>query len=123
MRLPIVLLVALLSASLAVVFATPASAAVTSSLQGTTLTLTGDGADDTIALGVSGTDLTVDLNADGVPDATFPLASLTSVIVNAGGGNDVVTASQRAPPATRDQRRGRGGRPDRRRRERHDLRR
>ena len=93
MRLPIVLLVALLSASLAVLFATPACAAVTSSLQGTTLTLTGDGADDTIALGVSGTDLTVDLNADGVPDATFPLASLTSVVVNAGGGNDVVNAS------------------------------
>ena len=73
--------------------AAPAMGAVTGSIQGTTLTISGDGADDTIAVAPSAdtTRLEVDTNADGNPDLSFDRSLFDKTVVNAGAGNDAVT--------------------------------
>lgn len=86
-------LIVLLCAALAGATAAPAAATVTPALQGSTLTLTGDGADDDIAIKAAGLNLAVDLNDDGVADAAFPAAGVSAVVVNAGGGDDTVAGS------------------------------
>jgi Ca2+-binding RTX toxin-like protein len=77
-----------------VALAVPASAATNASIQGDTLTVTGDNAGDTVTLArtaPNGPDLGVDENGDGTADQTFALADFTKISVNAGGGDDTVT--------------------------------
>jgi Ca2+-binding RTX toxin-like protein len=84
-----------------IALAAPASAASTASIQGDTLTVTGDDGRDGIELQrdtPSGTDLRVlvtDLATDGVKlHKTFPIASFSKIQVNAGGGDDRVAIDE-----------------------------
>ncbi len=74
---------------------------VTVSLQGTTLTVTGTDGPDAISITSDGTNLNVDTN--GAPPAEFsvPLTTvITSIVVNAGGGDDTVTGGNGLTPRT-----------------------
>jgi Ca2+-binding RTX toxin-like protein len=66
----------------------PAMASVSASIEGTTLTIAGNGADDTIAISVDTTHLHVDT---GGSDLSFDRSEFDRVVIDAGGGNDTVT--------------------------------
>jgi hypothetical protein len=84
-----------------VALAAPASAASTASIQGDTLTVTGDDGREGIQLQrdtPGGTNLHVvvsDLATDGIKlNTTFPIASFSKIQVNAGAGGDRVTIDE-----------------------------
>src|SRR6185436_19892929 len=62
---------------------------VSASIDDTTLTITGDGANDTIAISVSADMTHLDVNTDGA-DLSFDRSEFDQVEVDAGGGNDTV---------------------------------
>jgi Ca2+-binding RTX toxin-like protein len=70
-----------------------ADAATTGGVSNETLTLTGDAASDKLALrlkpGAPGT-LQMDVGDDGTADKSFSRSTFTKIVVNTGGGNDVV---------------------------------
>jgi Ca2+-binding RTX toxin-like protein len=74
---------------LLLVFAAPAMGSVSASIDDTTLTITGDGADDTIAISVSADMTHLDVDTDGA-DLSFDRSEFDQVKVDAGGGNDTV---------------------------------
>src|SRR5689334_25248236 len=78
--------------------ASPAAGAVTASVQGTTLTITGDGADDTVGITPNLTQLEVDTNGDGVTDQSFDQSTFDRGVIDLGGGNDVLTMSNGLAP-------------------------
>lgn len=94
------LLLAIFAAAL--VFPASASATYTGTVSGTSATLTGDDAGDTLTLTVSGANLAH--NLEGFADPTdfdntqagiqaIPAGDTAAITVNAGGGDDTVTAS------------------------------
>jgi hypothetical protein len=90
----------LAGAFLAVTFAVgahPAQAAYTARVQAGTLTLTGDAADDKLALrlraAAPGT-LEVDVGDDGTADFSFDRSAFTAIDVEAGPGDDTVRVDQ-----------------------------
>lgn len=89
---PKVLRGAALGAGLAgtLAFAAPAMASYTTSLDGSTLRIAGDGASDTLHLVTDTTTLYGDVGADGTIDFSYPRPALTAVGVTAGGGDDEV---------------------------------
>jgi Ca2+-binding RTX toxin-like protein len=83
--------------------AVPASASTTASIQGDTLTVTGDNAGDNITLSRTtsgGPALGIDENSDGTFDQTFTLADFAKISINAGGGDDTVRISDVNGPFT-----------------------
>ena len=80
-----------------VLLALPAHAAVTAQIQGTTLVVTGDSANDQIALrlqgGVPG-NLQVDVGDNGTADFTFDRSLFDHITVNAGAGADALRIDQ-----------------------------
>lgn len=70
----------------------------TASLVGTTLTITGDAAADNISISVSSGNLVVTDSTDS-PSQVYSGAEsgVTAIIVNAGGGNDMVTVQSTVP--------------------------
>jgi len=88
--------VCLISGLLASAFgAAPAAGAVRASIQDGTLTIAGDGADDTIAISPSAdtTHLDVDTDGDGTPDLSFDRSAFDHTVVIAGAGNDTITTA------------------------------
>ena len=76
-------------------FARPAAAAYKAQIGASTLTLTGNGASDKLALRLgSPTILQVDVGDDGTADFEFDRSSFTGVRVDAGGGNDQIRVDQ-----------------------------
>ncbi|HSL63145.1 MAG TPA: hypothetical protein VK874_00685, partial [Gaiellaceae bacterium] len=77
----------------ALVGAEPASAAFAAKVKTGTLTITGDGASDKLALrlapGVPGT-LQVDVGDDGTAEFSFDRSTFTRIVVDAGRGDDQV---------------------------------
>src|SRR5690242_6213397 len=69
--------------------AVPAMGSVSASIQDTTLTITGDGANDRIAISVSEDGTHLDIDSDG-NDLSFDRSEFDQVDVDAGGGNDTV---------------------------------
>lgn len=100
MRRAVVLLV--FGAALAL----PAAAAadVTAVLQGTTVVVTGTDGPDTIAVLPAGPNVDIDTNGTPPAEFSFPLANVTSVVVNSGGGDDTITGANglAAQPLTVD---------------------
>src|SRR5436190_22406591 len=86
---------ALLAAALAL-GATPAFAAYTARVQGGTLKVTGDGVSDKLALLVSGSSNTVqvDVGEDNTVDVSFDRTTFTAIDVQAGGGDDEIRVVQ-----------------------------
>src|SRR3954462_5004828 len=74
----------------ALVFAAPAMASYSATVDGTTLRVAGDGASDKVALFADSTNLTIDVGQDGTADFTFARSAFTAVSVTAGGGDDEV---------------------------------
>ncbi|HKP17295.1 MAG TPA: calcium-binding protein [Gaiellaceae bacterium] len=73
--------------------AAPALAAYTARVQAGTLTVTGNGASDKLALhldGLSPNTLQLDVGEDGTTDLGFDRTTFNAIVVNAGGGNDEV---------------------------------
>ena len=68
-----------------------AMASYTGQIQAGTLKLTGDGASDRLVLVPNGTQLAVDVGADGTIDFAFDKGAFTAVAIAAGGGDDEVT--------------------------------
>jgi Ca2+-binding RTX toxin-like protein len=81
----------------ALVLAAPAHAAVTAQIQGTTLVVTGDSANEQIALrlqgGAPGT-LQVDVGDNGSADFSFDRSLFDHITINAGGGADTLRIDQ-----------------------------
>src|SRR5262245_4322177 len=74
-----------------------ALAAYTAKAQAGTLTITGDGASDTLALRLqtgSPNTLVVDVDEDGTADFSFDRTMFTAIDVHAGGGDDEVRVDQ-----------------------------
>ncbi|MDP9188241.1 MAG: hypothetical protein M3O25_03215 [Actinomycetota bacterium] len=67
-----------------------AEAAVTTSFADGTLTVTGDAADDRVALRLSDGALQVDVGDDGIPDFEVTATEVQDISVSAGDGNDDV---------------------------------
>jgi Ca2+-binding RTX toxin-like protein len=68
-----------------------ASADVTATLQGTVVTVTGTDGPDTITISANGAN--VEIAANGAAPVDFPQASVTSVVVNSGAGDDTITGA------------------------------
>ena len=68
-----------------------AMANYTGQIQAGTLKLTGDNASDRLVLVPNGTQLAVDVGADGTIDFAFDKGAFTAVAIAAGGGDDEVT--------------------------------
>jgi Ca2+-binding RTX toxin-like protein len=84
-------------AALLVVWVGSASAAYTASVVNQTLQVTGNGANDKLALRLNPSDTTVlqvDVGENGTPDFSFPLSSFTAIHVQAGAGNDEVVVDE-----------------------------
>src|SRR5262245_40436237 len=81
-------LVACLLAGAVTTIAAPAQAALTSSVSGGVLTVTGDASGNHIDIGCPGTDIKI----EGSDPGTGPAAcsSITHIIVNSAGGDDEV---------------------------------
>src|SRR5215217_7917524 len=74
-----------------------ALAAYSANVSAQTLRITGDGANDTLALRLQAnvpTTLQVDVGADGTADFSFDRGSFTAIDVDAGAGNDTVRVDQ-----------------------------
>ena len=77
--------------ALALVGATPAEAAVTADLVGSELRVIGDAANDFIAVSlVSGDSSLIVVLLSAIPIGTFARSSVTTILVDAGAGNDQV---------------------------------
>jgi Ca2+-binding RTX toxin-like protein len=93
---------AALGASVAALFgvsAAPALASTTASVQGQTLQITGDGADNKLSLRLDPANpdvLQVDVGEDGTVDFAFDRSTFTAIDVQAGGGNDDVRVDDSA---------------------------
>jgi Ca2+-binding RTX toxin-like protein len=77
--------------------AAPAQAAFTAGITGTTLTITGDGVSDHLALRLQPSapnTLQVDVGDNGTADFSFDRNGFDHITVAAGGGNDVVRIDQ-----------------------------
>src|SRR3954452_1633002 len=77
--------------------AMPAQASYTAGIMGTTLTITGDDASDHLALRLKAGDpntLQVDVGDNGSPNFAFHRGFVDHIVVNAGGGDDVVRIDQ-----------------------------
>jgi Ca2+-binding RTX toxin-like protein len=92
---PLARLVAVFAVLLAVlgVVAERANAAYSARINNDTLTLTGNGASDQLALRLQAgvpTTLQVDVGDNGSADLSFDRAAFDTIVINAGGGNDRV---------------------------------
>src|SRR3954462_5291277 len=77
--------------------AMPAQASYTAGITGTTLTITGDDASDHLSLRLKTGDpntLQVDVGDNGSPHFAFDRTLFDHIVVNAGGGDDVVRIDQ-----------------------------
>ena len=84
-----------------IALAAPASAETTASVSNGTLNIVGDNASDNIVIGpVSGSNLFLDFDADGVVDQIVPLPMFDNIAVATGGGDDQVAFSQAGGPFT-----------------------
>ena len=81
-----------------------AMANYTGQIQAGTLKLTGDNASDRLVLVPNGTQLAVDVGADGTIDFAFDKGAFTAVAIAAGGGDDEVTPSSAPRSTTRPSR-------------------
>ena len=108
------LFAATFAAAAIVSIAQPAEAAVTAVLNGTTLEVTGDGANDIITLRLEpGNPANLQVFDGAVLVNTFAVAGITVIDVDGGAGTDTIL---RRRGQRRDRgRRGRGGLPARRR--------
>lgn len=87
------LLLVVLAATVALAVPAGAQGAVTGVVQGTTLRITGDDAAESIILTADPTTVSLDANADGVPEASFNRTAFTTVEVAMAGGADSVAAA------------------------------
>jgi Ca2+-binding RTX toxin-like protein len=78
-----------------VVLALPTAAAgdVTATLQGTTIVITGTDGPDTISVTANAGNVDIDTNGVVPAEFSFPIAGVTSVVVNLGAANDAFVAS------------------------------
>ncbi len=93
-RVGVILCVAIVSLAIA----GPAQASYKAKVSGGTLTLTGNSKGDKLVLRLkkgARTTLLVDVGANGSVDFTFARKRFSKIIVNAGGGNDTVTISEK----------------------------
>jgi Ca2+-binding RTX toxin-like protein len=72
---------------------------ITSSLSGGIFTVIGTAGDDTIALTADGQG-NISTTIDGQTGPTYPLSEITSIDINAGSGNDLVTLGPGVPGAS-----------------------
>ena len=80
-----------IAGALALAGATPAEAAVTADLVGSELRVIGDAANDFIAVSlVSGDSSQIVVLSSAIPIGTFARSSVTTILVDAGAGNDQV---------------------------------
>ncbi len=78
--------------------AAPADAAYKAKVGGGTLTITGNGAGDKLALRLQKGNrnvLVVDVKANGSADFSFDRSTFKRIVVNAGGGNDTVSVIEK----------------------------
>ena len=78
---------------LALALPAAASADVTATLQGTVVTVTGTDGPDTITIAPDGANVDIETNGVAPAEFSFPLAGVTSIVVNSGAGDDTITGS------------------------------